>query len=255
MRPISRVAAVAACLVVASSSVAFAQKSGGILKMYHRDNPPTLSIHEASTNSTVIPMMPLFNNLVVYDQTKAQNSPQTIVPDLAKSWAWSADGKALTFKLEQGVKWHDGQPFTSKDVVCTFNLLTGKGEDKLRTNPRKTWYSNVDSVTTNGDYEVTVHLGLFADVPLPRAGGADAHQAGRHRPVQVRLVQAERGHQGRAQSRLLEEGQALSRRHRVHHRAQPRHGDPELHIGPVRHRLPVGSDDPDPEGHQDPAAD
>jgi len=159
MRPISLVAAVAACLVVASTSVAFAQKSGGILKMYHRDNPPTLSIHESSTNSTVIPMMGVFNNLIVYDQTKAQNSPQTIVPELAKSWAWSADGKALTFKLEQGVKWHDGQPFTSKDVVCTFNLLTGKGEDKLRTNPRKTWYSNVDSVTTNGDYEVTIHLG------------------------------------------------------------------------------------------------
>src|SRR6478752_3670169 len=118
--------------LVGSSSVALAQKSGGVLKMYHRDNPPTLSIHESSTNSTVIPMMPLFNNLVVYDQTVAQNSPQSIVPDLAKSWSWSADGKALTFKLQEGVKWHDGKPFTSKDVVCTFNLLTGKGEDKLR---------------------------------------------------------------------------------------------------------------------------
>ena len=128
MRSMVMAAAVAACLV-GSSSVAFAQKSGGILKMYHRDNPPTLSILESSTNSTVIPMMGVFNNLIVYDQTKAQNSPQSIVPELAKSWAWSADGKDLTFKLEQGVKWHDGQPFTSKDVVCTFNLLTGKGEE------------------------------------------------------------------------------------------------------------------------------
>jgi peptide/nickel transport system substrate-binding protein len=157
MRSMVMAAAVAACLV-ASSGGAFAQKSGGILKMYHRDNPPTLSIHESSTNSTVIPMMPLFNNLVVYDQKVAQNSPSSIVPDLAKSWDWSADRKDLTFKLEQGVKWHDGKPFTAKDVVCTFNLLTGKGEDKLRVNPRKSWYSNVDSVTTNGDYEVTIHL-------------------------------------------------------------------------------------------------
>ena len=68
-------AAVAACLVVASSSVAFAQKSGGILKMYHRDNPPTLSIHESSTNSTVIPMMGVFNNLVVYDQKEGAEQP------------------------------------------------------------------------------------------------------------------------------------------------------------------------------------
>jgi peptide/nickel transport system substrate-binding protein len=159
MRPVFLAGVVVASLVC-SSGVALAQKSGGVLKMYHRDNPPTLSIHESSTNSTVIPMMPLFNNLVVYDQKVAQNSAQSIVPDLAKSWAWSADGKALTFKLEEGVKWHDGKPFTAKDVVCTFDLLTGKtGDDnKLRTNPRKTWYSNVESVKANGDYEVTIHL-------------------------------------------------------------------------------------------------
>lgn len=160
MRSVMFAAAVAASLVCSGAGVALAQKSGGVLKMYHRDNPPTLSIHETATNSTVIPMMGVFNNLVVYDQQVAQNSPQSIVPDLAKSWAWSADGKALTFKLQEGVKWHDGKPFTAKDVVCTFDLLTGKtGDDnKLRTNPRKTWYSNVESVKTNGDYEVTIHL-------------------------------------------------------------------------------------------------
>jgi peptide/nickel transport system substrate-binding protein len=153
--------AVAAFLMCASSSAALAQKSGGILKMYHRDNPPTLSIHESSTNSTVIPMMPLFNNLVIYDQKVAQNSPQSIVPELAKSWSWSADNKALTFKLEEGVKWHDGKSFTARDVVCTFDLLTGKGDEnnRLRTNPRKTWYANVESVKANGDYEVTINLG------------------------------------------------------------------------------------------------
>src|SRR5258708_30325001 len=135
-----------------------AQKRGGILKMYHRDTPPTLSIHETATNSTMIPIMPVMNNLVLFDQSKPQNSQQAIVPDLAKSWSWSADGKDLTFKLQEGVKWHDGQPFTAKDVVCTFDLLTGKTEQGLRRNPRKPWYGNVDSVTTNGALEVTVHL-------------------------------------------------------------------------------------------------
>lgn len=147
-----------AAALACSSSPALAQKSGGVLKMYHRDNPPSASIHEEATNSTVIPFMSLFNNLVLYDQGKPQNSPQDIVPDLAKSWSWSADHKNLTFKLQEGVKWHDGQPFTAKDVVCTFDLLTGKGEQKLRRNPRLSWYGNVDSVTANGDFEVTVHL-------------------------------------------------------------------------------------------------
>ena len=71
MRPMLLGGALLAALVC-SSGLALAQKSGGVLKMYHRDNPPTLSIHESSTNSTVIPMMGVFNNLVVYDQTVAQ---------------------------------------------------------------------------------------------------------------------------------------------------------------------------------------
>jgi peptide/nickel transport system substrate-binding protein len=157
MRPLILAAGVMATLACAVAP-ALAQKSGGILKIYHRDNPPSASILEEATNSTVIPFMSVFNNLVLYDQSKPQNSPDDIVPDLATSWSWSADGKALTFKLHEGVKWHDGQPFTAKDVVCTFDLLTGKGKDKLRRNPRESWYGNIESVTADDDFTATVHL-------------------------------------------------------------------------------------------------
>src|SRR5215813_11011199 len=68
----------AVAALVLWSGTALAQKSGGVLKMYHRDNPPSASIHEEATNSTVIPFMPLFNNLVLYDQGNPQNSPQDI---------------------------------------------------------------------------------------------------------------------------------------------------------------------------------
>jgi peptide/nickel transport system substrate-binding protein len=60
--------------------------------------------------------------------------------------------------LEKGVKWHDGKPFTANDVKCTWDLLTGKSVEKLRINPRKSWYSNIESVTANGDYEVVFRL-------------------------------------------------------------------------------------------------
>jgi len=129
-----------------------------MLRMYHRDSPGSLSILEEATISVVIPAMGIFNNLVLYDQHVAQNSLKSIVPELADSWAWSADGKELTFKLHQGVKWHDGKPFTAADVKCTWDLLTGKSQQKLRLNPRKSWYENVDSVTANGDFEATFHL-------------------------------------------------------------------------------------------------
>src|SRR5216110_330433 len=145
-------------LALASGNIALAQKSGGVLKIQHWDSPASMSILEEATNSTEIPMMGVMNNLVLYKQDVPQNSLQSIVPDLAESWNWSEDGAELTFKLRQGVKWHDGKPFTAKDVQCTWDLLLGKGEAKLRGNPRKSWYRNLDQVTANGDNEATFHL-------------------------------------------------------------------------------------------------
>src|SRR3954470_515653 len=88
---------------------AAAQRSGGTLKFYHRDNPPSPSIHEEATVSAVNPFMSVFNNLVLFDQAKPQESLETIIPDLAESWNWSADKKQITFRLRQGAKWHDGK--------------------------------------------------------------------------------------------------------------------------------------------------
>src|SRR5450432_140490 len=144
--------------LLAASDVALAQKQGGILRVYHRDSPGSASIHEEATYSVNVPFMPVFNNLVVYKQDVAQNSMDSIVPDLAESWAWSADKKTLTFKLRQGAKWHDGQPFTSADVKCTFDMLMGKSPQKFRQNPRKSWYDQVVDVTTNGDFEASFNL-------------------------------------------------------------------------------------------------
>jgi peptide/nickel transport system substrate-binding protein len=137
---------------------AFAQKHGGILKIYHVDSPPSASIHEEATFATVMPFMGVFNNLVMYKQDVAQNRLDTIVPDLATSWSWSADGTKLTLKLREGVKWHDGKPFTARDVKCTFDLLMDKSSVKFRKNPHKSWYDNVAEVTINGDFEAAFNL-------------------------------------------------------------------------------------------------
>ena len=89
---------------------------------------------------------------------RCRTRPNSIVPELATSWSWNEDGTELTLPLRQGVKWHDGKPFTAADVKCTMDLLQGKAAEKLRINPRKAWFDNVASVTANGDYEVTFHL-------------------------------------------------------------------------------------------------
>src|SRR5712692_2776408 len=104
-------AAAALCLLIGlmTAGSALAQKQGGVLKVYHRDSPASMSILEEATISTVLPMMGVFNNLVLYDQQMKQNSLKSIVPDLASSWEFSEDGSQLTFKLRVGVKWHDGK--------------------------------------------------------------------------------------------------------------------------------------------------
>src|SRR5436190_5576788 len=130
---------------------AVAQKSGGILQMPNFTSPASMSIHEESTIAVGIPMMGVFNNLVVFDQQVAQNSLASVVPDLATGWSWSEDGAQLTFPLRQGVKWHDGKPFTARDVKCTWDTLSERSSDKFRINPRKSWYRNVENITTNGD--------------------------------------------------------------------------------------------------------
>jgi peptide/nickel transport system substrate-binding protein len=135
-----------------------AQKSGGTLRFFHRDSPASMSIHEEATISTVAPMMSVFNNLILFNQHEKQNRPEFIEPELAESWSWNPDYTRLSFKLRQGVKWHDGKPFTAADVKCTWELLIGKAKDKLRLNPRKAWYRNLDDIVTEGDYAVTFVL-------------------------------------------------------------------------------------------------
>ena len=152
------IAAAALSLVLISGGGAQAQKSGGVLRVYHRDSPASMSIHEEGTNSVSIPMMAVFNNLVLYDQHQAQNSLDTIVPDLAESWSWNEEGTRLTFKLREGVKWHDGRPFTAADVKCTWDLLGGRTAERLRLNPRKSWWNNVTEIETNGATEGTFAL-------------------------------------------------------------------------------------------------
>jgi peptide/nickel transport system substrate-binding protein len=151
-------AAGALLTAVSAGDPALAQKQGGILRMYSPDSPASMSILEEATVFAEGPMMGVFNNLVIYDQHVPQNSLQSIVPDLALGWSWSEDGTELTMPLRQDVTWHDGKPFTARDVLCTWDLLTGKSNEKLRVNPRKSWYANLESVTSKGDNEVTFHL-------------------------------------------------------------------------------------------------
>ncbi len=136
-------------------------KPGGTLRMVLREDlPQGFSIHETATNSVTWPAMPCYSNLVIYDQTKRFGRMDTIVPELAEKWSWQDNYRNLVFFLRKDVKWHDGQPFTSKDVKFTFDTVREAADApaKLRINPRKEWYANVDAVEAPDPHTVVFRL-------------------------------------------------------------------------------------------------
>src|SRR5258708_745603 len=70
----------------------------------------------------------LFVNRVLFDGLTKPGKDLAPAPDLAASWSTSADGLSWTFKLREGVKWSDGQPFTADDVAFTFNDIVLRPE-------------------------------------------------------------------------------------------------------------------------------
>ena len=158
IRAIRGVAAATALALALTGGTAAAQKAGGILRVYSTESPPGLNIYEQATPQGQAPLMSVYNNLILFDQHVDQNSLETIGPDLATKWSWNEDGTEMTFTLRQGVKWHDGQPFTARDVLCTLDLQLDKAKDKVRFNPRKSNFKNLESVTADNDYQVTFHL-------------------------------------------------------------------------------------------------
>ena len=128
--------------------------------MLREDLAQGFSIHETSTISTVWPAMPCFNNLVLFDPLKKQESMDTIIGELAEKWSWQDNYRNLVFFLRKDVKWHDGQPFTSKDVKYTFDMVRGApdAQGKLRLSPRKDWYANVEAIEAPDPYTVVFRL-------------------------------------------------------------------------------------------------
>jgi peptide/nickel transport system substrate-binding protein len=147
--------------VVVKPAVSQTPKSGGILNVMQREDlPQGFAIHETSTISSVWPSMPCFSNLVIFDPLKKQESVDTVIGELAEKWSWQDNYRNLVFFLRKGVKWHDGQAFTSKDVKYTFDMLreTPDAPAKLRINPRKDWYANVEAVEAADTHTVVFRL-------------------------------------------------------------------------------------------------
>ena len=183
----------------------------------------------------------LFEGLVKLDRDGK------VVPLLAKSWTVSPDGLTYTFKLQEGVKFHDGQPMTSAEVKFSFD----RARAPTSTNAQKQIFAPIDTIDTPDAATVVIRLkqpsGNFlyflawGDASIVSPASAETNRASPvgTGPVPVQVLGARRPGRARAQPRLLGRQAGARERHLpVHHRSAGAGRGPE---GRRRRRLPEPS--------------
>jgi peptide/nickel transport system substrate-binding protein len=150
----------AALVVTPASAQTPKPRRGGILNSVLTEDPPGLLVHESATISNVWPMSPCYSNLVIFDPLKPLDSAETVIPELAERWSWQDSFRNLVFFLRKSVTWHDGRPFTARDVKHTFDMVREAPDAtvKMRTSPRKDWYANVEAIETPEPHTVVFRL-------------------------------------------------------------------------------------------------
>ena len=127
------------------------QKYGGAFNMRLIGDFRPWDTNDPTGNFGIIHLQQVLNNLV----TTQPDKTSVLRPDLAEQWSISPDGKTWEFKLRKGVQWHDGNPFTSRDVAYALdrakNPPEGTGTHKGRLQP-------VERVETPDDSTVRVVL-------------------------------------------------------------------------------------------------
>jgi len=94
-------------------------RAGGVLTIVVANDPASFDLHVDTIPANTI-VNPAYNRVVQYSPTNGKD----IVPDLAESWDVSKDGLTYTFKVRQGVKFHNGTPLTAEDIAFTLNRVT-----------------------------------------------------------------------------------------------------------------------------------
>jgi peptide/nickel transport system substrate-binding protein len=134
-------------IAAALAAPALAQQEGGRLDIVVQPEPPGLMLGLVQNGPTQLVSGDIYEGLLRYN---TDLEPQ---PGLAESWEISEDGLTYTFKLHDGVTWHDGEPFTSADVVFSADVFLRETHARLRSS-----LAYVDSIEAPDDRTVVFNL-------------------------------------------------------------------------------------------------
>jgi len=121
---------------------------GGTMKYFQTVDPAGYDLH-LMPSWGAMPVCPTFNNLIQFNSEYQETSAANLIGDLAESWEVSADGLTYTFKLRQGVTWHDGEAFDADDVVYSIEKMMVLPSRILGNFPSYKSVEKVDDYTVN----------------------------------------------------------------------------------------------------------
>lgn len=137
-----------------ASGVTIAEEANTGVTFTRDFNPFDPNALDAQMNMRTLVYEPLFE----FDALK----PGVVHPWLGQSYAWSNGGKTLTVHLRPGVKWSDGQAFTSQDVAFTFNLLSHNAAADYSGAPALASAATPDASTVVLNYSAPQYASLFS---------------------------------------------------------------------------------------------
>ncbi len=146
---------VAGIVLLLSVAIAGAQDEpvrGGTLLWFDYADPARLDMHTESGLAVSQAIAGLYSGIVQW----GPEEPLKVGPDLAERWELSEDKQTYTFHLRQGVKWHDGEPFTSADALHSLKRIL----DPEKRSPRcgALLRPMVDAVEAPDEFTVSVRL-------------------------------------------------------------------------------------------------
>ncbi len=154
--------------VVAQGDEFVCPQTGGTFITAITDDPVSLNGIYANDGASISVLSYIFNPLTL----GGENWGTEITGDLAESWDVSEDGLTWTFKLHEGVLWHDGVELTAEDVVYTFNTIQTSEEDIAPFRPRFMEGDTPIQFEAVDKYTVVAHLttpraSFFTDISVP----------------------------------------------------------------------------------------
>ena len=163
---IARTLLAAALSAVLALPVLAEPQRGGTLRMALDPEPASAIVALSGTGATQIFASKIFEALLTFD---FDLNPQ---PWLAESWEADADGLGYTFHLVRNATWHDGQPFTARDVLVSFDLQAELNPRLAVVRPRIESIEAVDDHTVRFRFNRTIpgflyllHLGTLSILP------------------------------------------------------------------------------------------